>query len=385
MHIAIDGRTIVRNRTGVGVYAERLVRSLLKIDQKNNYTLFLVEDDPSLTAPKLKKVLIPGYQKMGPNRLWENVLLPRYLRKENVRVYFSPAYVLPLMGTSRIIGLRSTGTRLVVTLHDLVAYSHPETFTLKMRLWQKLYVNNAVRYADCVLADSAATKRDIHNLFNVADERIRVVHLPVGDQFHPIQDHAVLESTRKLYGLPDKFILYVGTLEPRKNVGRLAEAYSLLPESLRAGYSLLLAGGLGWYSEGIRRDIERLGLGDKIRLLGYIDQKTLPALYTLASVFAYLSLYEGFGAPPLEAMACGTPVLVSNASALPEAVGDAAVLVDPYDVKEIAVQLEGLLTDEVRRKTLSQAGFERAALFGTREKAEEVLRIFEEIGARKSP
>ena len=374
MHIAIDGRTIVRGRTGVGVYAERLVQSLLTVDRKNTYTLFMAEDDPSLDAPNLSKILLPSSTTMGPNRIWENFVLPRFLRKHCVDVYFSPAYVLPLLRRSRPSSRRPF---MVVTIHDLVAYHYPETFTLKMRVWQKLFVSNAVRVADCILADSVATKLDIHSYHRIPDDAVKVVYLSVDDRFRPVSDTAILERVRASYNLPAKFILYVGTLEPRKNVGRLAAAYSKLPEALRKEYSLVLAGGLGWHSEALKREIDTLRLGDQIRLLGYVHQTDLTALYTLASVFSYLSLFEGFGAPPLEAMACGTPVMCSRSSSLPEVVGDAGILVDPFNVEEITQQLSRMLTDTALRSGLSLAGIQRAKKFLARDQATEVLKIFE--------
>jgi glycosyltransferase involved in cell wall biosynthesis len=385
MHIAIDGRTIVQSRTGVGVYAQRLVRSLLQIDPDNEYTLFLVEDDASLAGANLKKVMITGYTRIGPNRFWENFLLPPYLKKHKVDVYFSPAYVLPILRRSRNRSSPADGTKFVVTIHDLVAFIYPKTFTLKMRLWQRLFVGNAVRVADRILADSEATKRDILKFFDLPPESITVVHLPVGEQFHRIHDPDVLADIRRRHHLPDEFILYVGTLEPRKNVARLAKAYSLLSNEIRDRYSLVLAGAAGWFSTDIIREIEALRMGDRIRMIGYVDQQTLPGLYSLASLFAYISVYEGFGAPPLEAMACGTPVISSNSSSLPEAVGDAGVLVDPYNVDEIAAHLQRLLTDDSLRIGLSNAGLERVKRFDGATKAREVLGIFEEVLAGKVP
>jgi len=385
MHIAIDGRTIVQSRTGVGVYAERLVRSLLQIDPDNEYTLFLVEDDASLAGANLKKVMITGYTRIGPNRFWENFLLPRYLKKHKVDVYFSPAYVLPVLRRSRNRSSPADRTKFVVTIHDLVGFIYPKTFTLKMRLWQRLFVGNAVRLADRILADSEATKRDILKFFDLPPEGITVVHLPVGVQFHRILDPSVLANIRTRHHLPGEFILYVGTLEPRKNVARLAKAYSLLSKDIRDRFSLVLAGAPGWFSTGIIREIEALRMGDRIRMIGYVDQQTLPGLYSLASLFAYISVYEGFGAPPLEAMACGTPVMSSNSSSLPEAVGDAGVLVDPYNVEEIAAQLQRLLTDDSLRIRLSNAGLERVKRFDGATKAREVLGIFEEVLAGKIP
>jgi glycosyltransferase involved in cell wall biosynthesis len=379
MRIAIDGRTIVTNRTGVGVYADRLVRSLLELDHTNEYTLFLVEDNPTLQAPNLLKVMITGYTRMGPNRFWENILLPSYLKKHKIDIFFSPAYVLPILRGSRTSSGATRTPKFVVTLHDLVAYVYPETFTLKMKLWQHLYVGNAVRTADRILADSEATKRDILKYYEIPEHLIDVVHLAVGERFKPLRDPRRLEEVRKRYNLPVNFILYVGTLEPRKNVARLAKAYSLLPEDVMSRYSLVLAGAPGWFSSGIVEAIEALNLGDRIRRIGYVDLEDLPAIYSLATTFAYLSLYEGFGAPPLEAMACGTPVICSKTSSLPEVVGDAGVLVDPFDINQIKAQLQRLLEDPAWRKQLSEAGIERAKKFNGLEMAGKVLKIFEEL------
>jgi glycosyltransferase involved in cell wall biosynthesis len=377
MHIAIDGRTIVRQRTGIGVYAERLVRSLLTIDRKNAYTLFMAQDDPSLQAPNLTKVLLPGSTTIGPNRIWENLVLPRFLSRHAVDIYFSPGYLLPFVYRSRLARGSKRGPLLVVTIHDLVSYHYPETFTRKMRVWQKLFVRNAVRVADCVLTISEATKRDLHHFYQIPDDIVKVGYLTVDKRFQPTTDSALLERVQTAYELPAKFILYVGTLEPRKNVGRLAAAYARLPEQLREEYGLVLAGRPGWYFEEIKREITALGLRDQIRILGYVSLSDLPTLYTLASVFAYPSLYEGFGIPPLEAMACGTPVICSRSSSLPEVIGDAGILVDPLNVDEISTQLQRLLQDENLRSILSGAGMRRAQLFDADVKAAEVLQIFE--------
>lgn len=383
MRIAIDGRTIVRQRTGVGVYAERFVRSLLAIDQKNAYTLFMAEDDPSLGAPNLTKVLLPRSTTTGPNRLWENFALPRFLRKNRIDIYFSPAYVLPLLHRSRASKSPRHRTRMVVTIHDLVSYHYPETFTLKMRIWQRLFVGNAVRVADCILADSVATKLDIHKFHDIAQDAVKVVYLPVDSKFEPVKDRAILDGLRAKYRLPPKFILYIGTLEPRKNVARLAAAYARLPESLRKEFGLVLAGGQGWYSEGIQREINALQLGERIKFLGYVLHSELAGLYTLASAFVYLSLYEGFGAPPLEAMACGTPVIASRSSSLPEVVGEAGILVDPLNLDEISSQLGRVLTDGALRAQLTNAGRRQAKLFRADDKAAEILQIFEALIAQR--
>jgi glycosyltransferase involved in cell wall biosynthesis len=381
MRIAIDGRTIARRRTGVGVYADRLVRGLLTVDQTNSYTLFLAEDDPSLEASNLVKIILPTSTRFGSNRLWENATLPQYLEDHDIDVYFSPAYVLPVLKKSRGRGRLQLKPRMIATVHDLVSYHYPETFTLKMRLWQRIFVSNAVRVADCILADSIATKTDIHRFYDIPQELVKVLHLPVDDTLRRVEDQETLSRVRATYSLPLKFILYVGTLEPRKNVGRLAAAYARLPEQLRNEYSLVLVGRPGWHYEEIEREIDDLQLGGKLIRLGFVNQSDLPVLYSLASVFAYLSLYEGFGAPPLEAMACGTPVLSSGSSSLPEVVGTAGILVDPLKIGSISDQLRLMLTDTELQKRLSQAGPRQAEKFQRADIARQLLRVFEDVCA----
>jgi glycosyltransferase involved in cell wall biosynthesis len=272
-----------------------------------------------------------------------------------------------------------------VTIHDLAGFIVPQTFTLKMRLWQRIFVGNAVRVADRILADSGSTKNDILRFYQLDPALIQVVHLPIGEQFKPVSDRVVLDECRRQYGLPPKFILYVGTLEPRKNVAALARAYAQLPAELRNEYSLVLVGASGWFSKGIIEEIDSLKMPDRIRRIGYVDQQNLPALYSLASVFAYLSIYEGFGAPPLEAMACGTPTLSSHSSSLPEAVGNAAALVDPLNVDEISAMLNRLLTDKTMRDQLTKAGLNHVKNFKALDKAREVLKIFEEVVSEDEP
>ncbi len=372
MRIAIDGRTIVDQRTGVGTYAERIIRSLTRIDTQNEYLLFLVEPNPQLAAPQLQSILIPGYDKIGRNRWWENMMLPAFLRKNAVDILFSPAYALPLFR-------KPSATRYVVTIHDLIAFVHPESFTPKMRLWQKLFVRNAARMADRVIAVSHRTKDDLLRFTSLQSERISVIHNAVDDVFHPIRDAAALENVRRQYNLPGEFILHVGTIEPRKNLVALVQSYALLPNHLRDRYALVLAGGKGWYDKHIIADIERSGLHERVHFTGFVEHNDLPALYALATLFVYPSLYEGFGYPPLEAMACGTPVITSNRSSLPEVTGEAALLVDPKNTHEIAQAMTSLLTDEQQREDLRERGLKRAAEFRWDQCARNTLRVFEEV------
>lgn len=381
MRIAIDGRTIVSGRTGVGVYAERVVRSLLAIDRTTEYFLFLVEPVSGLDAPNLRTISIEGYDRMGRNRLWENLLLPRFLATHSIDLFFAPAYALPVFPFVYVKRNRMKRPRFVVTIHDLIGLLHPATFTRKMYLWQKVFVANAARRADRIITASEATKVDLIKLHPIDEQRITVIYHSVDEDFAPISDQGRLSATRAKYGLPEKLVLYVGTVEPRKNLVGLAKAFAMLAAEERKDFTLIIAGKPGWYVESIRDEIARLQLGEQIRFLGYVDREDLPALYNLSSLFAYPSVYEGFGFPPLEAMSCGIPVLCSNTSSFPEVVGDAAIMVDPHDVRGMSRQLGRLLSDERLRTELGRKGLTRSRQFSPQKTAEATLRVFREVAA----
>jgi glycosyltransferase involved in cell wall biosynthesis len=378
MRIAIDGRTMTRNKSGVGMYAFRTVESLLRIDQQNDYHLFLVEENERLSAPNLTKVLIPGYDRMGRNRWWENVMLPRYLRQHEVDLFFSPAYALTMYPRLQrfIPALTPLRSRLVVTIHDVIGFVMPETFTWKMRLWLRVFAGNAARIAHHIITISQTTKNDFIHYTGCPSEKVSVIYNSIDDRFCPIDDVRERQRVQQKYNLPDTFILYVGTIEPRKNLPTLSQAYSLLPEHLRGRYPLVLAGGLGWKTEPILASIHRSHQRGEILLTGYVEDEDLPTLYNLASLFVYPSLYEGFGYPVLEAMACGIPVVCSNRASLPEVAGDAAILVNPYDARELARAMERVLLEEELRNDLIRKGFERAAGFSWKRSATQTLEVF---------
>lgn len=381
MRIAIDGRTITKSKSGVGMYALRTVESLLRIDPQNEYHLFLVEENERLAAPNLKKILIPGYDRMGRNRWWENVLLPSYLRTHAIDLFFSPAYALPMLPRIQpfIPFVAPLKSKLIVTIHDVIGFVMPETFTWKMRLWLRVFVNNAARVAHHIITISQTTKNDFVHYTECPPEKVSVIHNSIDERFHPIDDVRERQRVQKKYNLPDTFILYVGNIEPRKNLPLLGHAHSLLPEQLQQQYPLVIAGGLGWKTEPILKSLMEYHQTGKIILPGYIEDEDLPTLYNLASLFAYPSLYEGFGYPVLEAMACGVPVITSNRASLPEVAGDAAILVDPQDVHTMAREMERVLRDGKLRKELQQKGLERAAHFSLERNARETLELFRKV------
>jgi glycosyltransferase involved in cell wall biosynthesis len=259
----------------------------------------------------------------------------------------------------------------VVTVHDLGYLYFAQAHTPRQRLELHLSTAWSARVATRVIAISAATRDDLLRHYRVPPERVRVVHHGVEARFRPTPDPVALAR----YGLPARYFLYLGTLQPRKNLERLLEAYAHLPGEAPA---LVLAGARGWYYESIAAAIAALGLEECVYLPGYVADADVPALLTAATALVYPSLYEGFGLPALEAMACGTAVIAARTSSLPEVVGEAGLLVDPLSVEEIAAAMQRLLQDEALRAELGRQGQERAALFTWERCARETLAVLEE-------
>lgn len=374
MRIAVDGRTIVDRRSGVGAYADRIVRALLRLDQHNEYFLFLAKDVPELEAPNLRKIVIERSDWMFLNRWWENMRLPGWLSRHAIDVYFSPESALPLLPRFR------KSTRYVVTIHDVVSAILPNRFTLKMRMRQALFNRNAAARADRIIVDSVCTKRDFVRVYGPLRQDISVVLLSVDERYARVTDAAVLQRVRQRYVLPESFMLYVGTIEPRKNISGLARALALLPENVRRQFPLVVCGALGWHSRAILEEIRALAISDSIQLIGFAEHEDVPALYSLATLFVYPSLYEGFGYPPLEAMSCGVPVITSNTSSLPEVVGEAGIMVDPRDDAALARGIQRVLEDADLQLSLSRKGIERAKQFRWESTAARTLAVLESAG-----
>lgn len=393
MRIAIDGRTIAPGRTGVGEYAENVVRCLLEIDPANQYFLFLAHPMEDLQAPNLTKILIEGYERMVLNRVWENILLPRFTRRNAIDLYFSPAYALPFLprfgkalryvplpAAARSLFNTRKSVKYVATIHDVIGYLYPQYFTPKMRMWTKLFVSTAASLADRILADSETTRRDLLKLYPRLDERrVTVVYPPLNPCYARVSDRARLEGVRSKYGLTRAFVLYLGTIEPRKNVLGLAQAYDSLPEGTKSSVDLIIGGAKGWYAETIVQAIGQMSSAGRIRFTGYVDKEDLAPLYSMAEIFVFPSHYEGFGLPPLEAMACGCPVIVSERASLREVTADAALYIDPDNVSDISREMERLLNDAALRKELSSRGMERAKEFEWKKIVAALPPLFEEV------
>lgn len=365
MRIAINTLAMKRELYGVANYIKNLVWALSRVDSENEYLVFASSEN----LCHLEGLGGRFHIELAPNNralraLWEQTVLPVKLKQKRVDVYHGPAYIAPLVKTCHQ----------VVTVHDMTSHLVPERHSLHRRLYMQAMIPAVIRHSDRIIADSESTKRDILHFGWAEEERVCVAHLGVDGRFGPVRDAEVVSEVRRKYGLPREFILFVGMIEPRKNVDILVDAYTA--DSVSNQFDLVLAGRLGWGCSGLMQKIASSRIRGSIRVPGYVDDADLPALYSAATAFVYPSQYEGFGLPVLEAMACGAPVITSSFSSLPEVAGDAAILLDPNDMGALASALQRIVKDAKLRAELSGRGRERAKLFTWERTAEKTLEVY---------
>ncbi len=299
--------------------------------------------------------------------LWEQVVLPIYAWKDRLDIVHYTDHALSLLHKARPN---------IITVHDIAYIRFPGLLNKSRRIYKKNILKISIKNADIIIADSYSTKRDIIEFFRIKEEKIRVVHLGVESRFCPISN---VEEYRLRNNLPSKIILNVGTLEPRKNVVSLISAFKKLKAKGFDDYKLVIAGAKGWLYEQIFEEATLGNIEKEILFLGVVSDQDLPMLYNCAEMFVYPSLYEGFGLPPLEAMACGVPVITSNTSSLPEVVGDAGIMVDPNDVNSLCDNMYNLLKDKEMWKQMSKKGLQRSKLFSWDKAAQKILKIYDEV------
>jgi glycosyltransferase involved in cell wall biosynthesis len=379
MRVGFDATPAVTQGAGIGRYTRELLRALGAVDSAgaNAYRLIYAASGASLRQPlpSLPPHFHPRrlpFHDIWLARVWHRaqVPLPVNWLTGPIDLFHSPDFTLPPV---------ARGTRTLLTVHDLSFIRDPASAVDVLRAYLNRVVPRSVARADHVLADSQATRADLIELYGTPPEKISVLYSGVNDSFRPVRDPAALRSVRERYGLGDApFILAVGTLQPRKNYVRLIQAFARLPQP---EVQLAFVGGRGWLYDSIFAEVERLGLGDRVRFPGFALDSDLPALYSAARVLAYPSLYEGFGLPILEAFACGTPVVASTASCLPEVAGDAALLVPPTDVDALAVALDTAISDESVRAELLGRAPARLALFSWEKSARQLLGTYQSLCA----
>lgn len=385
LRIGIDFTAAAQQGGGIGRLTRNVIGALAEIDCENKYRLFVAAGRGRSEEWKVGG-LGAVFQTCHPNFqlktvpfsdralavAWHRLRLPLFaeLFTGGVDLFHSPDFTLPPVWRARTL----------VTVHDLSFLRVPDCFPDGLLRYLETAVPRAVRRADHVIADSHCTRRDLMELLDTPAAKITVIRCGVEPRFRPMTtetDHERLAAVHRKYDLPERFILSVGTVQPRKNLGRLIEAFLMFHARCPAhNWGLVIAGGKGWLYEGIFERVRALGLEGRVHFLGFVDDADLPALYNLATLFAFPSLYEGFGLPPLEAMACGVPVVCSDTSSLPEVVGDAALTVDPLDVAGLAEAMCRVMEDERLRRALVSRGLARVATFTWPKAAQELLAVY---------
>ena len=367
MRVAIDVRKL--HDFGIGTYVRNLVRQLARIDRETEYVLLCRRGDARFIAALGEN--FRAVTQNAPNySLREQLLVPLSLGRNGATLFHAPHYVLPPL----------TPCRALVTIHDCIHLRFPQYLPNRLAyVYARAQLWSATRRARRVLTVSHASKQDIVRFFDVPETKVTVIPNAIDERFHRTPADADLVRVRERYQLPARFIMYAGNVKPHKNLERLIDAFVAVRRRGFDDLGLLLTGSEVSRYAILRRAVHRHNLRKHVRFLGYQTTETLAALYRLADVFVFPSLYEGFGLSPLEALASGTPVVASNVSSLPEVLGDAAVLIDPREADSIADGITRALEDDVLRADLRRKGLARAGRFSWDKSVRQVRRIYEEI------
>lgn len=377
MKIAINTLAMKSFKHGVGRHIGSLVNALLKIDTKNQYLLYVSDLNAKYFEvrrnPRVELKFVPANRAL--RLLWEQTLLPLDLRREKVDIFYGPAFTVPLFKTCKQ----------VVAVLDLTWFKHRKKHIWIKQLYFRTLIPLAVRQAERVIVISQSTKKDLTKILKTPKDKIAVTCLAADSMFQVIEDIERLQSVVKKYNLPDQFILFLGVLEPRKNIPGLIKAFSKFKEDTSSPRKLVIGGGrsYGWKNEEIFQAIKNLKMEDEVIFTDFISEADLPAVYNLADLFVLPSFYEGFGLPILEAQACGCPVITSNISSMPEVGGDAALFVDPYDIKGLAEAMRRILTDDKLKAEMIKKGFLNLERFSWEKTAQATLQVFEEVYQEK--
>lgn len=380
MNIGIDCRALQDSFiAGIGYYINYLLHNLAKIDNKNRYILLYNSFRKSFLkgAPKYEYENFRHVMFRIPNIFFSTIsgtMLSRLIPTESltgpIDIFHATNFLVPYVKYAKII----------LTIYDLSILKFQRFHPLKRRfVFSKSRLYYSAKNCHRIITCSEATKQDIVDILKVKPEKIKVIYGAISPEFKELDSNEVIQEAMKRYSLPEKYIIFVGTLEPRKNVARLIKAFKKIKDRIKEKYKLILIGGRGWYYKDIFATINRLGLDDSVVYLDYVTRKDLPPILNGAEAFVYPSIYEGFGLPPLEAMACGVPTLVSDLSCFPEVFGDSALKVNPYSVNDIADGIYRILTDENLREVLRQKGLERARGYSWEKTARETLTLYNQV------
>lgn len=364
MKICLDARSL--GYAGARTYARCLVESLVRARTKHEY-LILSDKKGEWASNHVREIIVPSGNPLHWF-LWSNTTLPNILETERVEVYHTLKHITAFRGR----------TKKVATFHSARFFPFPEHYKWHdLRYWKWAYPMASKKY-DCIITVSHAEKANYVKYIGVPECQFRVIHLAADERFHPIENRDMLVKIRQQLNLPDRFVLFVGRPLPVKNIESIIKAFHLLKRQMNCEHKLVLVGKPTWYSKTLEALVSELGITGDVVFTGPIFEE-LPGVYNLADVFIFPSYYEAFGAVPLEAMACGIPVIASDRGGLPEVVGDAALQVSPTDIEALADAMVQVLTREELRNSMIRKGLEQTRLFSWDQCANEHLRVYEEV------
>jgi len=371
MRIAFDATAAPPQPVGAGNYILYMAQALSLLGEELDLVVYAQKTGAQrLKFPDSHKIqLIVQPDRSPAGRLvWEQVCLPSLLRKDGIDLLHSPHYTLPILFTGPVI----------VTIHDLTIFRFPHLHLARKRLFFRTFIYISARRAAALIAVSESTRQDILQFVRISPSKIHTVHEGVSTDFHPIRDDSRIQTVRSRYDLPQDFILFVGLIEPRKNLPVLLRAVKMA-SNRHETLHLVITGRPGWKYEEVYQLIEQLDLKSRITFTGYIPHDDLPVLYNMSRFLVYPSQYEGFGLPVLEAMACGTPVLTTQVSSMPEITGEVGLLVPPGDVDALAHGIERLWQDPTQCHKMSVQGVQRASGFSWERAARQTLDVYRHV------
>lgn len=359
MKIAIDIQTTLGRKTGFGFYVSNLIAHLDETDTKNNYHFLKPEHSEDFSTPE--------------RWVWDQITLPRLAKEVQADILHQPCFSTPVFYNGKV----------VVTIHDLISVFFGHNIPFWSRQFFGKWMPFTYRFADHLIAVSHHTKKDAMKVLGMPADKITVIHEAADEKYRVITDEKVIKALRAKYQLGDEeFILHVGTLEPRKNLPFLVKAFAEAKPKI-GKTKLVITGKKGWYYEGLFQLVDELKLRDEVIFTGYVEDNDLPALYNAARLFAFPSQYEGFGLPPLEAMASGIPVISSNTSSMPEVVGEAGILLPPHTEHRWAEAITNILTNEKTWQQHRQLGLKQASHFSWERCAKETVAVYEKVANQK--
>jgi Glycosyltransferase len=371
MKIGINAQILTDQRTGVTRYARNVIRLLPKIGDTHEF--FIFGNSQTIKHDENNVVVVPPNMWVNSSSkriIWEQTILPRLAKKYKIDLLFYPDHTASLW---------SKGVKQLITIHDLAPFAMQHTFS-KMRMSYKQYaIKRSVHVVDAIISNSFFTKAEALRYFPDIKNKISVVHWGLENSIERVTNRTLKTEIQKRYSIRTPFLLSVGRLETRKNFVRLIKAFAKGRHKYGWKHTLVLVGepAYGYYE--IESVIKEEGIKDFVNITGYVKEEELTCFYSLADVFVYPSLYEGFGFPPLEAMKCGCPVVVSNVTSLPEVVGDAGILINPYKEDEMVEAIHRLIGDANMRSDLIKRGIERSKMFTWEKTVQEILSVMNRL------